>query len=117
MTDCNLELWYFLSSFMSNTALDKLVAELVEPCGGVGGTLWVWANEVGSYFTQHYLTMSSHSTDTHVNITEIRIVSGSLCLVSFFSYSMNVLLPVGSYFSILNLRSGCRSGLPRGIIS
>ena len=25
-------------------------------------------------------------------------------------------LPMGSYFSILNLGSGCRSGLPRGII-
>ena len=27
------------------TTLDKLVAK-------IGGTLWVWANEVGSFFTQ-----------------------------------------------------------------
>ena len=34
----------------------------------------------------------------------------------FFSNSTNLLVPAGSYFGVLNLRIGCRSGLTKGII-
>ena len=55
-------------------------------------------------------------------ITELRVlnrayvVTGSACLRAFFSNSTNLLVPAGSYFGVLNLRIGCRSGLTKGII-
>ena len=41
------------------------------------------------------------------------VVNGSACLWAFFSNSTNLLVPAGSYFGVLNLRIGCRSGLTK----
>ena len=51
---------------------------------------------------------------THMNCAYV--VTGSAYLWEFFSNSTNLLVPAESYFGVLNLRIGCRSGLTKGII-